>query len=316
MLLDVLILVLALIVLVYASKVFVDATSSIAKNFKVPKTLIALTIASFGTCMPELAISFNSFSTGNGDLALANVLGSCIVNILLIIGLGASINSIKINKETNRKQLPILVTITSVFALSIIVNLLLKKEHIISWFDGVVLFLLFVVFMVYIIKYAKKNRGIEFRTKPKYSLFLSIVYTIICIIVIIISSDMVVDVAIKIANNLMISQKAITMTVIVIGTSLPELTTTIMASKKREYELALGNIIGTNIFNLGIVLGLPSFIYGGVISQSYSILDAIVVEISVILLYLFCKSDKKLTKIEGLLMLLVFIIYYTFMMLF
>lgn len=308
----ILLLLLGFFLLIKGSDIFVDAISSIAANFNMPKILIALTVAAFGTCAPELAISFQSISSGNGDVALANVLGSTIVNILLIIGLASAIYPIRVKDNTVRKELPLMVLITGAFVLlgffdGGTLNTLTRQ-------DGAVLVLLFLVFIYYLLStFRKKNVILDTKEKPKYSLVKSIILSIICILLVIYGSDLVVDNAILIAESLNISQKIITMTVIVIGTSLPELTMTIISAKKREFDIAVGNIIGTNIFNLGIVLGLPVLIYGGISAVSFNIIDAIVVFIASFSFFLFSRNDKEIKRSEGIFMLIIFIVYYVYM---
>lgn len=308
----ILLLLLGFFLLIKGSDIFVDAISSIAANFNMPKILIALTVAAFGTCAPELAISFQSISSGNGDVALANVLGSTIVNILLIIGLASAIYPIRVKDNTVRKELPLMVLITGAFVLlgffdGGTLNTLTRQ-------DGAVLVLLFLVFIYYLLStFRKKNTILDTKEKPKYSLVKSIILSIICILLVIYGSDLVVDNAILIAESLNISQKIITMTVIVIGTSLPELTMTIISAKKREFDIAVGNIIGTNIFNLGIVLGLPVLIYGGISAVSFNIIDAIVVFIASFSFFLFSRNDKEIKRSEGIFMLIIFIVYYVYM---
>lgn len=312
MVMNIILLILGFFILIKASDIFVDSVSSIAINLKVPKIVIALTIASFGTCAPELAISFNSIFTGNGDVALANVIGSNIVNILLIIGIAATIFPIKVKHETIKKQLPLLLLITSTFSMILIGNILLKSKNILHWYDGLLLILLFVIFIFYIISISKHKKE-ETKEKPKYGVVKSLMFSLLCILAIIISSDLVVDSAIYIAKSFNISQKVITMTIIVIGTSLPELITTIIAAKKGEFDLAIGNIIGTNIFNIGVVLGLPIILHRGVASTAFNIVDILIVELAALILFLFAKNDRILTKREGILMTLVFVIYYLYM---
>lgn len=308
-------LLLGFFLLIKGSDIFVDALSSIAASFKMPKILIALTVAAFGTCAPELAISFQSISSGNGDVALANVIGSCIVNILLIIGLAATIYPIKVKDNTVRKELPLLVLITGVFCLLISDGFFEGTQvNTLTRLDGFVLIFLFLIFIYYLIStFKKRNAILEKNEKPKYSLWLASLLSVVCIIVVVIGSDLVVDNAVLIAQSLGVSQKVITMTIIVIGTSLPELTMTVLSAKKHEFDIAIGNIIGTNIFNIGVVMGLPIAIYGNVSAISFNIIDAIVVFIAAFSFYLFARNDKEIKTYEGVFMLLIFITYYAYM---
>ena len=310
----VLLLIIGFIVLVKCSDIFVDAVSSIATNFKMSKMMIALTIAAFGTCAPELAISFNSMSHGIGDIALANVLGSNVVNILLVIGLAACVAPIKVKNEVTKKELPILLVTTSMFVLSIMSHYLgeVRDDFILSRQDGILFICFFLMFIFYIVSVVKMKKGFFDKDKPKYSMVKSIVLTIICCILIILASDLVVENAKELASMLNVSTKLITMTVVVIGTSLPEMTMTVVAAKKGEFDIALGNIIGKNIFNIGIVLGLPLVIYGGFSSLSFNMIDVLFVHAAALVLYIFAKNDRVLSKAEGAIMIIMFVVYYAY----
>lgn len=308
----IILLVFGLTILIRFSDIFVSAASSLSLSLKVPKMLIALTIAAFGTCAPELAISFNSIKSGASDMTLANVIGSCIVNILLIVGLSAITRPIKVKERTIKKELPLLVIITTAFFI-LVTDSLFKKSAVnsLSRADAIMLLIWFILFMFYIIGIVRKNKNNEYDI-PEYSIVKSIILIILSLSAITLSSNIVVDNAVLLASQIGISQKIISMTVIVIGTSLPELTMTINAARKDEFDMAVGNIIGTNIFNICIVLGLPIAIYGGVSSSSFNIVDTSVVLLSALMFYIFGRSNKELSRREGLLMVLVFILYYTY----
>ena len=304
--------------LIKCSDIFVDAVSSIATNFKMSKMMIALTVAAFGTCAPELAISFNSISSGSGDIALANVLGSNVINILLIVGLAAFVAPIRVKHDVIKKELPILLVVTSMFSLAIISHYIggIPDDFILNRLDGLLFIFFFLVFIVYIISVIKSKQGIFESSKPKYNMMWSLGLTIACCVGIIFSSDLVVTNAQILAETLNVSEKLITMTVVVIGTSLPEMTMTVLAAKKGEFDIALGNIIGTNIFNIGIVLGLPLIIYGGFTSVSFNLVDVLAVHVAVFVLYLFARNDKILSRLEGIVMLSIFSAYYLYLFLF
>ena len=303
------------VLLIKSSDVFVDAVSSIATNFKMSKMMIALTVAAFGTCAPELAISFNSITSNAGDIALANVLGSNVVNILLVIGTAAIARPIKVKNEVIKKELPILILITSMFALCIMSHYIGRRfsDFTLSRQDGIIFLCFFTMFMFYIISVVKAKQGVLENAKAKYDMKRSIIYSIICCILIVIASDLVVDNAKELASLLHVSTKIVTMTFIVIGTSLPEMTMTVISAKKGEFDIALGNIIGTNIFNIGVVLGLPLLIFGGFTSYSFSLIDVLFVHIAAYTLFFFAKNDKKLSKLEGIIMISIFVIYYIYL---
>ena len=314
---SVLLLIVGFIVLVKASDIFVDAVSSIATNLKMSKMMIALTVAAFGTCAPELAISFQSMGSGMGDIALANVLGSNVVNILLIVGLAACVAPIKVKNHVIKKELPILLVVTSMFCLCIISHKfgISNQQYVLDRQDGFMLLCFFGMFMFYILSVVQAKQGILEYDKPKYGIVKSIIYSIICCVVILFSSDLVVDNAVSLAKLIGVSTKIITMTVVVIGTSLPEMTMTVIAAKKGEFDFALGNIIGTNIFNIGVVLGLPLVIYGGFNSTSFNMVDVMAVFIAAVSLFLFARNDKKLSSLEGALMMSIFVMYYAYVLL-
>lgn len=310
---ELLLLIIGFIIIIKASDVLVDAASSLAASYKVPTMLIALTIVAFGTCAPELAISFQSIAAKNGGMALANVIGSCIVNILLILGLASFLHPIRIKNETIKKELPILVFITLGFVVLVLDVMLTPSEINLSRVDGIVLLLLFSLFVYYIISIVRKRRDEEEAAAiMKYGKLKSSIYLVLSILFIIFSSDLIVDNVVLIANAWKIDKKIITLVVIVIGTSLPELVMTITAAKKGEFEMAVGNIIGTNIFNICVVLGLPVALYGNLEVTGFNYIDMIFVFVSSFLLYLFARSEKKLTKFEGLIMFILFLLYYVY----
>ena len=312
LILNIAILLISLFLIIKFSDVFVDASVSIAESFKVPKMVIALTIAAFCTCAPELAISFNSISSGNSDMTLANVIGSSIINILLIIGISAMIKPIKLKERTVKKELPLLVLITTAFFF-LISDSFFKTSlpNSLSRSDGIILIIWFITFCLYIYSITKKNREL-FSKKPKFTKKQAIIRSIISVIGIIITSDFIVDSAVYIAESLNISQKIIAMTIIVIGTSLPELTITVLSAKKGEFDMAIGNIVGTNIFNICVVLGLPITIFGTVSSSAFNLVDLVVVLLAALLLFIFGRTNKELTRREGFIMVIVVIVYYIY----
>ena len=314
---QILLLIIGFVIIIKASDFLVDASSALALKLRVPKMLIALTIAAFGTCAPEIAISFQSVSAGNGEIAFANVVGSCVVNIFLIIGLASFIRPIKVKHATIKKELPILAIITSVFAvlmLDSIFNPLTSDTF--SRSDVLILLLLFGLFVIYLVQllFKKSNYSEEEVSKIKYNPALAIIIIVVSIILIIYSSDLIVSAAAEIATRLHISEKLITMFAIVIGTSLPEMVMTVTSAKKGEFDIAIGNIIGTNIFNICIVLGLPVIIYGDVLLTGFGFVDIIAVFLSSALLFLFARSEKTIDKKEAIIMLVIFAIYYIFLL--
>jgi cation:H+ antiporter len=283
---------------------------------RVPKMLVALTIAAFGTCAPELAISFTSIATKNVDMTLANVIGSCIVNILLIVGVATIVKPIEVKEQTVKRELPLLVLVSAAFFFVLNDSIFFGRNNGLGRWDAVVLLALFGLFMLYIffaVHVKKVRRGRL--PKTKYTTGYSLIYIVLSLITIALAANIAVDNAVAVAGQIGISQKIIAMTAIVIGTSLPELTMTVGASRKGEFDLAVGNIIGTNIFNICIVLGLPTLIFGGFESEAFGIIDTLVVLAAAVTYYVFGRSNKRLTRKEGIFMVMLFTAYYTFVLL-
>lgn len=303
--------------LIKGADMFVDGISSTAINIKVPKIIISLTLVAFGTSTPELFISFRSILSENNDIVLANVVGSTIVNSMLVIGIASIIRPIRIKNETIKKQLPLHLIIISTFGILFLDEIFNHTINTISRFDAILLLILFSSFLYYIYKFQKKNNKNQelLKEEPKWSLSKSIVFSLIGLILIYFGSDFAVDNCVNLATALKIPQKLITMIVLVIGTSTPELVMAITSAKKKEYDIIIGNIIGTNIFNIGFVLALPIAILGSVSTSSFNFADMFVMITAAYIIYLFAKDDKKIDKLEGIIMISIFIIYYAYLLL-
>mgnify|MGYP005798878131 FL=1 len=307
-------LIIGFIVIIKASDILVDASSSLAQRIGVPKMLIAFTIVAFGTCAPEVAISFRSVASANSEMALANVIGSCIVNIFLIIGIASFIRSIKVKLVTVKKELPILFLITTCFSILMLDSMFNPlTSDTFSRSDGIILILLFMIFVLYLVNMVVKRDKEVDKEEIKYPIWLAIILIIVSIILIIYSSDLIVNNATEIARFLGVSDKIITMSAVVIGTSLPEMVMTVTSARKGEFDMALGNIIGTNIFNICIVLGLPIIIYGDMVLAGFGMVDIVVLFLSSFLLFWFARSERTITRREAVVMLGVFLFYYIYL---
>lgn len=311
--LQILILIIGFVLLIKGADWLVDGSSSVATNFKVSKTLIGLTIVAFGTSAPELAVSISSLASGSSDMLLGNVIGSNIINVLLLIGIGALICPIKVSKETVRKEIPILLLIsTALVVLFLDTSLNSAVTDSISRGDAIICLLFFAIFLYYLVAMAFRNREAKTkkREKPKYKLGKSFLLAFIGLVCLVAGSQLVVNSASEIAHGIGISDRIIALTVIALGTSLPELVTTIVAARHKETDLVVGNIIGSNIFNICIVMGIPIVIFGTVTPESFQLLDLVMLVFSAVLLVLFTFRDKLISRREGFLMLAIFLIYY------
>ena len=312
MIIYILLLIIGFIILIKGADIFVDGASSVAGNFKVSKMLIGLTIVAFGTSAPEFAVSVKSLINGSGDMVLGNVVGSNILNILLILGTASMFHFLNVKDSTVKKELPITLLITTIFTVLLSDNLF--DSGFVNTFtrsDGIVIILFFLVFIYYLIKMAKNK--IESDSEETYmSMSKAFLFTIVGIIAIVFGSNLVVDNAASLARTIGISEKMIALTVIALGTSLPELVTSITATRKGEYDIAIGNVVGSNIFNIGMVIGIPIAIFGGIEKISINYIDLIVMIISAFLLFVFSLKDRKISKKEGAIFLLLFVVYYSY----
>ena len=312
MILSIILLIVGFIILIKGADIFVDGASSIAGNFKVSKMLIGLTIVAFGTSAPEFAVSVKSLISHNGDIVLGNVIGSNILNILLILGVASMFHSLNVGNNTVKKELPITLLITTLFA--VLLSDGIFDKGIINSFrrsDGIVLTLFFLVFIYYLISMARKKIDTD-QNEEYMKLSKAIIFTLLGLVAIVLGSNFVVDNASKLAASIGISEKMIALTVIALGTSLPELVTSVTATKKGEYDIAIGNVVGSNIFNLGMVIGIPISIFGGISKITFNYIDLIVMIGSALLLFIFLFKDRKITRKEGIVFLLVFVIYYSY----
>ena len=295
MVLNVLMLIVGFIVLIKGADLFVDGASGIAGNFKVSKMLIGLTIVAFGTSAPELAVSIKSLLVGSGDIVLGNVIGSNILNILLILGVSALFHSLNVKNNTVKKELPITLMITMAFSVILLDNFF-DKSMVNSFTrgDGIVLLLFFGVFLYYLIKMAR-NKIENNEEEEKYpSMGKSVLITIIGLLGIVLGSHFTVEGAAGLAKIMGISERIISLTIIALGTSLPELVTSVTATRKGEYDIAIGNVVGSNIFNIGLVIGLPVTIMGGIGEINFSYIDLITMIISAMLLFVFSFNNRKI----------------------
>lgn len=312
MLLQVIILVISFFVLIKGADTFVESASAVAKRLNVPDILIGLTIVAFGTSAPEASVTIKAVLAENSDMVLGNIIGSNILNILLILGISSIIAPITVQDNTIKKEIPFL------FLASLLMSVLLMDTtlgeggiNMISRSDGMVILIFFSIFIYYLITLAKNGQPEEIETK--YTLKQAIVYTILGLAAIVIGGNYVVDSATYIAVYLGVDQKFIALTIVALGTSLPELVTSIVAAKKGKQDLAIGNVIGSNIFNICFIVGFPAAFLGNIIPSTSVIIDLMVMIFTTIILFFFSYFNKKISKIEGISFLVIFILYYVYL---
>lgn len=307
------ILIIGFVLLIKGADVFVSGASSIAKIFNVPSLIIGLTIVAFGTSAPEAAVSISAALAGNNDMAIANVVGSNIFNLLFVGGVAAMIHPLAVQKSTILKEFPFAVLASLVLIiLAHDVKFQGYSQNLLTRADGLMLLALFAIFMYYLFGVALSSKEVkEEVTQQKTSIGKSVLMSIIGIIGIIIGGQMVVNGASNIALSWGMSQNLVGLTIVSIGTSLPEFMTSVIAARKGENDIAIGNIVGSNLFNILFILGLSATIHPiGV--QAMVFLDMLIMLIVTIVTYLLSATKKTVSKLEGVLLTAMYIVYMIF----
>ena len=298
-------LIVGFVFLIKGSDFFVDGASSIASLLKIPTIIVGLTIVAFGTSAPEAAVSITSAITGNNAMAVSNVIGSNLFNILMVIGISALLGELLMEKSVLNKDLPFLVGITILFAAFIIIG------WNVSQIEGIILLIILIAYVAYLIKSAKKSDNANVVEKPKFTLPQSIIFIIIGLAGIVLGGDLVVNSASDIAIALGMSETLVGLTIVAIGTSLPELVTSLTALKKGENQLVIGNVIGSNIFNILFVLGASSAITA-ISLDSSMLIDVTFMVFVTVLCFIFGKTQDKFDRKEGAILVALFIGYMIF----
>ncbi len=313
MILEVILIIVGFVLLIKGADFLVEGSSNIAKKFHIPEIIIGLTIVSIGTSMPELFVSVTSAFSGYSDMAIGNVVGSNICNLLLILGLSAVIKPVKFQRETRIIEIPMCLVITIIFM--ILCNLGMG----ISKVDSIILIGLFILFILYTIFMGIKGEQFDRednKAVPKddlnndISIIKSIIFVILGAIGLKIGGDFTVDNAVIIAEHFNISEQIISLTILAIGTSLPELVTSVTAAIKGDSDIAIGNIIGSNIFNMLLIIGVSAFIKPIVYNPTYNF-EMVILILGTILLALFPMIPPKneMNKLNGVIYLTAYIIY-------
>lgn len=306
-LLNILLLLVGFVLLIKGADFFVDGSSSVAKLLKVPSVVIGLTIVAMGTSAPEAAVSITAGIAGSNEIAISNVVGSNIFNMLVVVGVCAVMKPFVLDKTILKRDFPV-----NIGANVILLGMMLVGS-VLSRFNGVVMLILMALYITWLVVSAIKNREESAEEIKTLSPILSIVYIIGGLAAVVFGGDLVVDNATVIAKAMGWSETFIGLTIIAIGTSLPELVTSIVASKKGENGLALGNVVGSNIFNLMCILGLSSGI-SPIAVDSRAITNTIFLLVMTVLMYILCVSRKKLGRVEGFVMVSLYVAYTVYLL--
>ena len=302
---QVVLLIVGFVFLIKGSDFFVDGASSIASLLKIPTIIVGLTIVALGTSAPEAAVSITSSLTGSNALAVSNVIGSNMFNILMVIGIAALLGELVMEKQVLEKDLPFLVGITLLWAVFIVIGWDITN------IEGIILLAIMVAYIAYLVYSTKKSGGATEVEKPKYSLPYSIIFILVGLAGIVIGGDLVVDSASAIAMAFGMSETLVGLTIVAIGTSLPELVTSLTALRKGENQMVIGNVIGSNIFNILFVLGASSAI-SAIPLNSGMLIDVILMIFVTVLCFIFGKTQEKYDKKEGAILVILFIAYMAF----
>ena len=295
--LNIILLLVGFVALIKGADIFVDASSSIAKKFNIPSIIIGMTIVAMGTSLPELSVSVTSSLVGLNDMSIANVTGSNIFNLLIALGVCSTIGKLKIS---NYKDV-----ITLLF--SCIGLLLFTLNGTLGMIEGILLLVAFTVYILSMMKQAKDNKE-ESEDEKQRNIFITVVLGILGATAIVIGGNMVVNSASEIALKLGMSENLVGLTIVALGTSLPEFVTSVMATKKGELEIAIGNIIGSNIFNILLILGVASLISPMTVSV-VAICDVMFMVFTVALFIFLTVKEKELNKKNGILLIMMYIVY-------
>lgn len=311
MLLSIVLLLVGLGLVVYGSDILVDGASSVARKIGISEFVIGIIIVGFGTSCPELVVSVTGAIDGNSAVSLGNVTGSNIFNILMILGLTAIFSPIAITKDNKTKDIPILLCITIFFCL-------IALKGTINRLDAVLFLAIFAIYLLYNFKAGKAEAAAieEEVVEKNYGTFLSILMIVGGLAGLIFGGKLFVNNAVTLAHALGASDKFIAVTILAVGTSLPELMTCVVAAAKKKGQLALGNIVGSNVFNILLILGISGLIHP-LDTHSFNYVDMATLTASVLALFIFANASKKsqLSKPAGISFLLMEVVYMIYLFL-
>ncbi len=303
--------------LIKGADLLVDGSASIAKKLKISSIVIGLTIVAFGTSTPEFIVNIFASIQGNSEIAIGNILGSNIANILLILGISAIIYPITANKNTVLKEIPL--SLLAAVVLGLMANdMIIDRAGFsgITRIDGLILLSFFIIFLYYVFGITKSDKDIVEREIKVFSYSKAILFIIFGLVGLVIGGKWIVDGAIKIAEFFNISQSLIGLTIVAVGTSLPELATSAIAAYKKQSDIAIGNIVGSNIFNIFWILGVSAIIRPLPFSTSSNGDIAMTIFASIVLfLVMFIGKKKVIERWQGVFMITTYVGYVVFLVL-
>lgn len=306
-------LIIGFVILIKGADWFVDGAAGIADKLHIPQLIIGLTIVAMGTSAPEAAISISASVQGSADIAVGNILGSNILNILIILGITSVITPLAVQKSTVKYEIPFVIIISVIFGL---IGLF---DNSIGFIDGILLWVLFIAYIAYLFIMTKKGKiqadesDDEDNGKKPKKVWQLILFGIIGIALVVFGSNITVNAATEIATMFGMSERFIGLTIVALGTSLPELVTSITAALKKNADIAIGNIVGSNIFNILFVIGTSAMITPVAYQNQFLIDSILCVATAILLLLLVLNKDKKLKRWGGILMLICYAGYFVYL---
>lgn len=311
MIINYLILIAGVALVIVGANGLVDGASSIAKRFNISNLVIGLTVVAFGTSTPELAVSVLSTLKGSTDIAIGNVIGSNILNIFLILGIAAVIFPLTVHSSTIWKEIPL--SLLAVIMVIVTANEVIfdgSGSAAITRSDGIILLSFFLIFIYYSFGVAKNTQDSIHNEVKKMPVLKSVIYVVLGLTGLYFGGQFIVESAIKIARSFEISEAIIGLTIVAVGTSLPELATSIVAAIKKNSDIAVGNVVGSNIFNVFFILGVSGLIRPLPLGN-ITMVDLLVALFASLLLFLFCFTFKgrKINRVEGLIFLVIYAVY-------
>ena len=308
LLLQIVLLVVGFVMLIKGADWFVDGAASLAGKFGIPQLVIGLTIVAMGTSAPEAAVSISAALQNNAGITIGNVVGSNILNVLIILGLASVIIPIAVKKSTIKYEIPFTILVTTVLAV------LGLMDNQISRLEGGILWALFIAYLVYLFLMTKKGDAeVEENESKLDKVWKMVVFILIGGGLIVWGSDVTVDAATNIAQYFGMSDRLIGLTIVALGTSLPELITSVTAAKKGNADIAIGNIVGSNIFNILFVVGTTALITPVVYAQNFIVDSIVAVAAMVLLLLLVINKDRKLKRWGGAILLIGYVGYFIYL---
>lgn len=300
-------LILGFVMLVKGADWFVDGAAGIADKFGIPQLVIGLTIVAMGTSAPEAAVSITAALKGTAAITIGNVVGSNILNILLILGVTSVIVTVAVAKTTIRYEIPYMLFVS---ALLLIFG---YTGGNITFIEGIFLWVAFIAYLSYLFIMAKKNKEVAEEEEKKKPIWLLLILALIGLVLIVWGSDVTVDAATEIAKAMGMSDRFIGLTIVALGTSLPELFTSVSAAMKGKADIAIGNIVGSNIFNILFVVGTTALITPVTFASGF-VIDTLISIAAGILLWICVFKEQKLKRVGGIVMLVCYVAYFIYLL--